>query len=70
MEQARRPLRRQHPEKPADHLPRRGLEDADPGERASILAALPRAARVVWPTIGRLIYARHIRAVRDQNTAE
>jgi hypothetical protein len=42
------------------------LEDADPGERASILPALPRAARIVWATIGRLIYARHMRVVRGQ----
>ncbi len=44
------------------------LEDADPGEQASILSALPLPARIVWPTIGRRIYARHMRVVRGQNS--
>ena len=44
------------------------LEDADPGERASILSALPWVARIAWPAIGRRIYARHIRAVRSEES--
>ncbi|MFJ7590487.1 hemerythrin domain-containing protein [Streptomyces sp. NPDC097617] len=40
------------------------LEDADPAERASVLAALPLAGRLLWHTVGRPAYARRTRALR------
>lgn len=40
------------------------LENADRDERASMLAALPRAARLLWYTVGRPAYARRMRTVR------
>ncbi|MFD7258998.1 hemerythrin domain-containing protein [Streptomyces sp. NPDC059874] len=40
------------------------LEDADRAERASMLAALPPAARLLWYAVGRPAYDRRMRAVR------
>lgn len=40
------------------------LEDADAGERAMILAGLPRPVRMIWHTLGRPRHARHMRRVR------
>ncbi len=40
------------------------LEEADPAERARMLGGMPLPARVLWHTVGRLQYARHIRRVR------
>ncbi|KAA2251410.1 hemerythrin domain-containing protein [Solihabitans fulvus] len=40
------------------------LEEADPRERAVILGGLPRPARVIWHTVGRLAYPRLVRRVR------
>jgi hypothetical protein len=42
------------------------LEDADASERASVLAAMPVPARLIWQTIGRVSYARHTRRVRGR----
>ncbi len=54
------------------HTPRRHLlislgavlEQADPAERAAVLRALPRPARLVWHTAGRAVYGRRLRQVR------
>ncbi|WP_109778175.1 hemerythrin domain-containing protein [Streptomyces sp. CG 926] len=40
------------------------LEEADRAERASMLASLPLAGRLLWRTVGRPAYARRVRAVR------
>jgi hemerythrin-like domain-containing protein len=56
------------------HTPRRHLlvslgavlEEADPAERAAVLGALPRPARLVWHTVGRAVYARRLRQVRGR----
>ncbi|AWZ09819.1 MULTISPECIES: hemerythrin domain-containing protein [unclassified Streptomyces] len=40
------------------------LEDADRSERASMLAKLPLAARLLWYAVGRPSYARRVRAIR------
>ncbi len=40
------------------------LEDANPAERARLLAGLPAPVRGIWYLIGRPRYARHIRRVR------
>ncbi|GLY66603.1 hemerythrin domain-containing protein [Amycolatopsis taiwanensis] len=40
------------------------LEDANPAERASLLAGLPAPVRGIWHVLGRPRYARHIRRVR------
>lgn len=40
------------------------LEEASPAEAATVLGAMPRAARLVWRTVGRRIYARRMRRVR------
>ncbi len=40
------------------------LEDADPAERSTLLGAMPAAARIVWRTAGRFLYARRVRKVR------
>ena len=40
------------------------LEDADAGERAAVLRALPAPARAIWFVFGRLLYARTVRRVR------
>lgn len=42
------------------------LEDADASERASVLGAMPSAARLVWYSVGRVVYARHRRRVRGR----
>ncbi|NUS95733.1 MAG: hemerythrin domain-containing protein [Nocardia sp.] len=42
------------------------LEDADPSERARLLAGLPAPVRAIWHLIGRPRYARHIRRVRGR----
>lgn len=42
------------------------LEDADAGERASVLTAMPAAARLIWQTYGQISYARHIKRVRGR----
>ncbi|MFD0568436.1 hemerythrin domain-containing protein [Kitasatospora gansuensis] len=40
------------------------LEDAEPAERAALLGAIPRPARLLWSLVGRPQYARRVRAVR------
>jgi hemerythrin-like domain-containing protein len=40
------------------------LDEADPAERAAVLGALPRPARLVWHTVGRAVYTRRLRQVR------
>lgn len=45
------------------------LEDADPAERARMLGAMPLVARLVWRTVGRVVYARHTRRVRGRSRA-
>ena len=42
------------------------LEDADAGERASVLTALPALPRWIWRTAGRRIYARRMRRLRGR----
>lgn len=43
------------------------LEDAEPAERARMLAELPGFARVLWRVVGRPSYTRRMRAVRGAN---
>lgn len=40
------------------------LEEATPDERAALLGAMPRVARLAWRSVGRRHYASHIRRVR------
>ena len=40
------------------------LEDADAGERASVLTAMPALPRWIWRTAGQRIYARRMRRLR------
>ncbi len=40
------------------------LEEATPDERATLLGAMPRAARLAWRSVGRHRYASYIRRVR------
>ena len=42
------------------------LEDADTGERASVLAAMPALPRWIWRTAGQPIYARRMRRLRGR----
>ena len=42
------------------------LEDADAGERASVLAAMPALPRWIWRTAGQRIYARRMRRLRGR----
>ena len=42
------------------------LEDADAGERASVLAAMPALPRLIWHTAGQRIYARRMRRLRGR----
>lgn len=42
------------------------LEEADAEERAKMLGAMPGVARLVWRTVGRVVYARHTRRVRGR----
>jgi hemerythrin-like domain-containing protein len=42
------------------------LEDADDIERATMLAAMPAPARLIWRTVGRALYARRVRRVRGR----
>lgn len=44
------------------------LEDADAEERSNMLGAMPLAARLVWLTVGRFVYARHTRRVRGRRS--
>ncbi|MCM3924099.1 hemerythrin domain-containing protein [Frankia sp. AiPs1] len=40
------------------------LEDVQPAERKAFLAGLPRPARIIWFTVGRILYAAHVRRIR------
>jgi hemerythrin-like domain-containing protein len=40
------------------------LEDADAGERAAFLAAMPLVVRVIWHVVGRPVYARRMKRIR------
>ncbi|WP_256789289.1 hemerythrin domain-containing protein [Frankia sp. AvcI1] len=40
------------------------LEDARPDERTAFLADLPLPARVLWYSVGRIVYAAHVRRIR------
>ena len=42
------------------------LEDADVGERASVLTALPAIPRWIWRLAGQRIYARRMRRLRGR----
>ena len=44
------------------------LEEATPDERAALLGAMPRVARLAWRSVGRRRYASHIRRVRASTT--
>ena len=46
------------------------LEEATPDERAALLSAMPRVARLAWRSVGRRRYASHIRRVRGTTTDE
>ena len=46
------------------------LEEATPDERANLLGAMPRVARLAWWSVGRRRYASHIRRVRGTTTDE
>ncbi|WP_436774128.1 hemerythrin domain-containing protein [Yinghuangia sp. YIM S09857] len=43
------------------------LEDAEPAERADMLAGLPGFARLLWRLVGRPSYVRRMRAIRGSN---
>ncbi|WP_261567503.1 hemerythrin domain-containing protein [Frankia gtarii] len=40
------------------------LEDAQPDERKAFLAGLPLPARIIWFSVGRILYAAHVRRIR------
>ncbi|WP_261556379.1 hemerythrin domain-containing protein [Frankia tisae] len=40
------------------------LEDAQPAERKAFLAGLPLPARIIWFSVGRILYAAHVRRIR------
>ena len=44
------------------------LEDADPSERSKILSAMPLLPRLIWRSMGRTVYARHLHKVRGRPT--
>ena len=46
------------------------LEEATPDERAALLGAMPRVARLAWRSVGRRRYAAHTRRVRGTTTDE
>ena len=44
------------------------LEEATPDERAALLGAMPRVARLAWRSVGRRRYASHMRRIRASTT--
>ncbi len=46
------------------------LEEATPDERAALLGAMPRVARLAWRRVGRRRYTSYIRQIRGTTTDE